>query len=127
MPLDQPNPDATLPCIPDQSDPYFTSLYPPLYTYANIPDMYQAFYFLNIAMKDRLLPSFCTFSALRSIALFCVGIAGIGGLSIAGLATLLKGTDDVPPLNGRSLGLVWANLRLLCFWGKAETLALEAF
>lgn len=71
---------------------------------AQYPESYPALYFPNIAKKDLLLPSFCTFSAFRSIALFCIGIAGSRGLRNSGLATLLIGTDDMPPLNGRSLG-----------------------
>ena len=51
-------------------------------------------------MKLRLFPNFCTFSALRSIALFSTGIAGRGGL-----ATLLIGTDCEPCQSGKSLGL----------------------
>jgi len=76
-------------------------------------------------MKDRLLPSFCTLSAFRSIALFWVGMAGSGGLCIAGLAILLIGTDDIPSLNRRSFGLAWQGFRLLCCGGKAENPVLE--
>ena len=70
-------------------------------------------------MKLLLFPNFWTFSAFRSIALFCKGIAGsIGLCSGAGLATLVIGTDCVPCLRGKSLGFPCACLRLGVFCGK---------
>ena len=66
-----------------------------------------------MAMILLLLPSFCTFSAFMSIALFCTGIAGSGGL-----ATLLIGIDCVPSLNGRSLGFDLFCLLLCAFCGN---------
>ena len=46
---------------------------------------------LNIARKLFLFPSFCVFSALRSIVLFSVGIAGSIGPWNVGLAILVMG------------------------------------
>lgn len=89
----------------------------------------QTLYFPNMARNDRLFPSFCTLSAFRSIALFCVGIAGKTGLCNIGfgLATLLTGTDDIPFLNGRSFGFFCACLRSFPFGGKAVKPVLGAF
>ena len=82
------------------------------------PVVHQGFFFPNIDRKLRLLPIFCTFSALRSRGDFSVGIAGSeglvkAGLRGAGLVTFEPGLELVRLCRLRSFGFAFTDLRLL--------------
>lgn len=81
----------------------------PAYARQRVRDVH----FPNIAKKLRLLPILCTFSALLSIELFSVGMAGIGGLFNGGVTGIPLFAWGLTSRNGSSFGFAVLRLRLL--------------